>query len=298
MQKILFPTDFSAAADHAFIYALKVAEHLKAEINTVHVYHLPYIQAGNLPRTLREVYDSIVIETFENYRSNVPHLRKIADEHGLSHITIKHAMVESKRDVVSTLLNFAERGAYDFIIMGTTGASGLKEIFLGSVAAEMLENASCPVMAVPEKAVFDGHLDKILMTTEFAENEKIAFRRVLDFADSFGAHVSCAHVDTGHTERYTHRMDKLRNDFTGVKNLSFEVIDATNVERALAEYIERNGIDILAMLTHKRNFIQELFTYSLTKKMANHLKVPVLALHEGYPAARAVKGEAVSDAQI
>ena len=55
------------------------------------------------------------------------------------------------------------------------------------------------------------------------------------------------------------------------------MIDATDEEEALAHFIENYRIDILAILTHKRNFFQELFTYSMTKKMAYHLKVPILA---------------------
>jgi len=43
--KILFPTDFSEAADHAYIYALRLADVLAAEINIVHVYDLPSLKA-------------------------------------------------------------------------------------------------------------------------------------------------------------------------------------------------------------------------------------------------------------
>ena len=62
-------------------------------------------------------------------------------------------------------------------------------------------------------------------------------------------------------------------------NVEAVVIDGTSVEESLANFIAEEGIDLLAMRVKKRNFIQEFFTYSMTKKMANHLTVPVLGLH-------------------
>ena len=74
-------------------------------------------------------------------------------------------------------------------------------------------------------------------------------------------------------------MDKFIAESEKYDKMVVEVIDDLNIEKALAEFIERNQIDILAMRIKKRSFIQELFTYSMTKKMTNHLEVPVLGLH-------------------
>ncbi|MEL6274345.1 MAG: universal stress protein, partial [Bacteroidota bacterium] len=41
MQRILFPTDFSDAANHAFSYALRVAQVLNAKIIVFHAYEMP-----------------------------------------------------------------------------------------------------------------------------------------------------------------------------------------------------------------------------------------------------------------
>ncbi|MDX1478831.1 MAG: universal stress protein [Saprospiraceae bacterium] len=278
MKKILFPTDFSEAADRAFIYALNVADKLDAGITTVHAYHLPYVKAMHLPQTLKEVYDSIVIEEFDNYRDHVPRLRELATAQGLGQVPLHHVMVEAGAGVVRAILGVARDDQSEMIIMGTTGASGLREIFLGSVAAEILENASCPVLAVPVRAVFDGAIDKIAMTTEFAPGEKMALVRLLRFADLFHADVYVVHVDTAHTEQFARRMDTFTSDLDH-PNLYHQVIDALDVEPALARFIEEYRIDVLAMLTHKRNALQELFTYSMTKKMAYHLRVPILAFH-------------------
>ena len=43
----------------------------------------------------------------------------------------------------------AKNRSVDLIIMGTRGTTGLKRIFLGSVAQKVIGYAPCPVMVVP-----------------------------------------------------------------------------------------------------------------------------------------------------
>ncbi len=279
--KILFPTDFSEAADRAFIYALNVADRIGGEITTVHVYDVPHVRAAHLPHTMSKVYDSIALEQFENYKDHIPHLREIATENNMGHISVNHSMVEiSKHGIVQTIVNAGRKAKADFLVMGTTGASGLKEAFLGSFAAEVLENAMAPVLAVPVRAEFDGLLDTIAFATEYREEDADALRSTINFAKLLDAKVLCVHVDTSHTEAYTKRMEAFMDKFKDTESLVWEVVDNVSVEEGLVDFVDNNEVDILAMYIKKRNFIEELFTYSLTKKMANHLAVPVFGLHK------------------
>ena len=277
MKKILFPTDFSNTAENAFIYALQIAQKMKAEILTLHVYQLPAINDINLPNTLREIYESIDLEEFENYKDSIPHLRKIAADNNLDQVEVEHLMIQG--ETVPSILKIAKKEAVDMIVVGTTGATGLKEIFLGTVAADVLEKASCPVLTVPVEARFDGKLDKIAVTTSFKEEEKRAIQKILGFAKPFDAEVYCINIDTNHTEFYKQQMKQLEADFWPIKNIHFKVLEGTDIETEVANFMWKEAIDMLVMVTHKRNFWQKLFRYSHTKSMAYHLKRPLMAFH-------------------
>ena len=276
MAKILFPTDFSPTADHAFQYALRVAHKLNVNINTLHVYQLPDISHVHLPTTLQEVYQSIELEEFDNYRDHVPYLRQLSKKYGFENVEVKHAMVNGP--VVQTILQVAKEEEAELIIMGTVGASMFKEIFLGSVAGEIMEKASCPVLAVPKEAVFDGRIDRIAITTEFKEREKVALRRVLDFARLFDAEVYCINVDIAHVEAYRKNMDTFKKDFEQEPKLQFFVEDGSDINTTIVEFLKKHEIDLLAMLTHRRNFFQELFNFSRAKSMSYHTNFPILAI--------------------
>ena len=276
MKNILFPTDFSDAAEKAFIYALHLADKVGATITLLHVYIKPEVK-GMLPHTLSEFYASYDLDEFQNYKDSIPPLREIQQANGFSHVNVVHLLKPGSK-IVPNIIQTAKEEAADMIIMGTTGAHGLKGIFLGSIAGEVLENAECPVMAIPEKAVFDGEIDHLAFTTTFKEEEKKALEKVIGLLSSFHPEIHCINVDLAHTESITHRMDAFKASFQDKGNLFFHVLEDNDMKKAITDFLEEKQIDVLAMVTHKRNFLQELFSYSRTKMMSYHARTPVLSI--------------------
>ena len=206
----------------------------------------------------------------------MPSLQQIAAEQGPAAVALDSKIVQGAP--IEAILNAAREMQMDLIIMGTEGASGLREIFIGSNAGEVLEKAHCPVLSVPEKATFDGAIDRLAVTTSFKEEDKAALHWVLNFAQPFNARVTCVNVDLAHKEDLVNTKNSWEEEFSRFGNLDFEVIDGIDFETAIARFMETEKIDILGMLTHKRTILQELFTYSRTKKMAYHSTTPILAL--------------------
>ena len=113
---------------------------------------------------------------------------------------------------LKTILAVAAEEEADMIIMGTTGAGGMKGI-IGSVAGNVMEHASCPVLAVPRKAVFDGTINKIAYTTSFKKEEEGGLRKVIEMAKVADAELHCVNVDLPHTESYLQRMTELATQY-------------------------------------------------------------------------------------
>lgn len=276
MKNILFPTDFSEAANKAFIYALHLADHTKATITTLHVYQKPQLKSMTLPHTLEEFYATFDLYEFENYRNRLPEIMEIANTHGFGHIEIRHLLEQG--ETKEKIAEVAKREAADLIVMGTTGARGLKGILLGSVAAAMLVEAPCPVLAVPEKNTFDGALNKIAYTTSFQEDEKKGLEVLQQLLLPYHPDIYCLNVDLGHTQSIHDPMKQWKADIHANNHIHFEVLDGTDIYKAAISYVEENNIDLIAMVTHKRRWIEELFTYSHARKMSSYGRVPVLSL--------------------
>ena len=279
MKNILFPTDYSPASENAFIYALNIAKKLKAKITTVHVSNMPVVEIEGkaFPKGIERIQESLEMEEFEDYKDGLVHLKSIAKKNNLEAVPLQHVMENGK--VIQTILKVANDEGVDLIIMGTKGAGWIKEVFFGSNTSEVLENATCPVLAIPQKAKFDGAIDEIAVTTNFTDEDKKVIHEALKFASWFDATVQVVHVDLNRVHQYTNKIIDLKKEFEAyINRMDFIVLDSDHFTESLAAHLENNSYDMVAMTTHKRNWIQELFNYSRAKSMTYQYNIPVLAM--------------------
>lgn len=276
MKKILFPTDFSDVSNNAFIYALKLADSINAEIITMHAYQLPQANYINVSEYLHEIYDVTELSNFENYKDEVPILRSIAAENNLDHIKISHALILGS--LIPEIQKITEKEHIDFVVMGTKGATGLKETFLGTVATKVMNDVKAVVLAIPERCQYQP-IKKILFVTQFRPEDVEALKKVMALAKVFGAHIDCLRVvaspGTGKSD-YREEWEKI------VKNHDIQLhsITSNDVEGIVLNFIDLHKINMVAMHVYHRNFFEKLFKVSLSKKLAFHVDVPILAIHE------------------
>lgn len=279
MKNILFPTDFTSTSSHALIYALQIAGKFNATLSVVHIYEKPDVGMFYLPNTLQEFYEVLEEQEMSNFKQSIQEVTELVEKHGFQNVTLRHALVGGL--ALEKILETAKSEASDLIVMGTTGARSLLELFVGSLSGEVMEKAACPVLAVPEDAIFDGRIDNIVITTNFLEEDVKALNAVLDFASHFDATVHCVHADLAHTSEYTHLMDSFKAPFADKDKLVFEVLEGNDLYDMLTGYMQQQHCDLLAMISHQRNFIQELFHFSRVKMMAYHSSTPVLSIPAG-----------------
>ncbi|MGB3078552.1 MAG: universal stress protein [Saprospiraceae bacterium] len=273
MKKILYPTDFSETAENAFIFALQIADHLGASIITIHAFDKPDISSFNLPDTLRDVYDSIDLDVFENYEDEVPVLRDIAIDNGYYHVPMVHVLEEGA--AVSAILRTANKNKADLIVMGNTGAGMMEKFFFGTVSGKVLEEAHCPVILVPVTAQFDGIIDNIAIATNMTEEDALFIEEVRKFRELMGCHIHLVHINT------TQNMDdsqmksfceRWHND----KKITPHIVNHNDINEGLENFVNENKIDLLALLSHKRNWFEDLFSKTRAKSISFHKTIPLL----------------------
>lgn len=141
IQKILVPFDVSPHAAEALAYAADLARLYAASLRIVYVdqpltYNLPEGYAVASPEQLAEIA--------AYFERDVAHARQAALASGAP--LVETAVLRG--EAASEILNYAKQGAYDLIVMGTHGRTGLPHLLLGSVAEKVLRSAHCPVLTV------------------------------------------------------------------------------------------------------------------------------------------------------
>ncbi len=91
----------------------------------------------------------------------------------------------------------AKRNAYEMVVVGTHGRTGLSRLVLGSVAEEVIRNARIPVLTVgpkaQEKVFFSSPKLTLLISTGLTPNSSRAEEYGVDLARRLGARVIFFH---------------------------------------------------------------------------------------------------------
>ncbi len=276
MKKIVFPTDFSKVATNAFIYALELAKQYHAEIILLHTYELPIVDYQFASQNYKTLFDSLELINFDRFKEEAAKLKEIIAKHKAEKVRLSHALRDG--DLVFNLKELIREEQADFVVMGTAGASGWSEYFLGTNTTEAISNLNVPVLSVPKEASFTG-IETIAFTTRFREKDKKALQEIIHLAKGLQAKVKCLYVETRDTDNTPATYEDWKSHFK-LEPVQFYIIPNDDVEATITDFISGNTVDVLAMMTYKKGFFAHLFAQSFTEKMANHLSIPVLALHE------------------
>lgn len=276
MKKILFPTDFSEVANNAFVHALEFAKIVNAELVLLHTFEFPIYDNQFFPENYNVVFNSIELSAFDMFKTEIPKLRVIAAERNLNQIKMSHRLMDGS--LLYNIKKAIEEENIDFIVMGTSGAAGWEAFFLGTNTGNVLNAVDVPVLSVPSDSKFKK-IEIIGFTTRYRVKDKKALKDVLKIAKKTKATVKCLYVKTNDSDVSASTMKEWEEEFTGEPVL-FSIILSNDVQDTILDFVLFKDIDILAMITYKRNFFVELFKPSLTQKFSNRLGIPVLAMHE------------------
>jgi len=274
MKKILFPTDFSEASNNAFVHALEFAKLVHGELILLHTFELPVFDNQFFPENYAAIYDSVELSEFDMFKDEIPKLRAIAEAHHLDKIKMSHRLKDG--DLVSNIKGTSKEEKIDYIVMGTSGATGWDSFFMGTNAASVVTQAGVPVFCVPSNAPFNP-IKTIGFTTRFRAKDKKALQSVLELAHKAKAKVRCLYVKTSDSDVSKATIAKWEEEFKS-EPIEFFVIDSDDVQATILDFIMYKDIDVLTLLPYKRGFFEGLFKPSLTKKLTTDFEIPILSI--------------------
>ncbi len=145
LQKILVPTDLSPEARHILTEAQRFAESFSASIDLLYVWSPPPLVG---PETLLAGVGMSEQPLLEMLEGNAhEQLDRFTNDVRSAGIQVANTFCE-QGDPASAIVERAESGHYDLLVLGTHGRSGLSHLLLGSVTEKVVRNARCPVLTV------------------------------------------------------------------------------------------------------------------------------------------------------
>jgi nucleotide-binding universal stress UspA family protein len=145
VKKILVPVDFSKHSASAMAAAAELSGTYQVPMTLVHVYQplefgLPDGFVGHLPMPVSDLLAALQRQLGDS--------EKEAERAGAFAVDSKLL----QGSVATEIVDYARREGYDLIVIGTHGRTGLKHLFMGSVAERVVRLASCPVLSLRSAA--------------------------------------------------------------------------------------------------------------------------------------------------
>ena len=270
MKKILVPTDFS---NHAY-YALKVASQIAkkngGEIILLHMLELPH-QAGDAIGS-GHILPEIML--FKN--SAINRLEELMDDECLEGLKVSEVIQFEL--AFEGILKVSEKNDIDLIVMGSHGASGFKEMFIGSNAEKVVRYSPAPVLII-KKDVGEFNVDKFVFASDFTDEIKKPFAKVVEFANKFGAELELAMINTPSTFKPTHVAEEIMKNFVSnftINKYTVNIYNDVSVENGILHFADHIDADLIGVSTHGRKGLSHFFNGSNSEDLVNHALRPVV----------------------
>ena len=275
MKRILFPTDFSEVATNAFVYALELANLVQAEVLVLHSYDLIPMDDQFFPENFNEIYDSVELANFEQFKDEIPKLHAIMEDHQLGNIKMSHRLMEG--DLTSCIKKSIEEDKIDYLVMGTSEVGEWEALFAGSNSGSVILGLDIPMFCVPLGVKFKA-VKNIGYVNHYTPKDKETLGVVLGIAKMINASVKSLYVRTSKSEMDAETKKSWEESFSQEPIAFFEVRN-DEIKQMTLDFVSHQEIDVLTMLTYKKNIFEGMFVPNYAKKNALGIEIPILVIH-------------------
>jgi nucleotide-binding universal stress UspA family protein len=285
IKKILFPTDFSANANHALLHAVQLADFHKGELIVQHVVS-DYFEKHSHWSTLFDIHE------FQKYMDCYVEAEMAKSlPKDVSSITIRPVI--SKGKPAEEIAALADKEMVDFVVMGSAKAV---------VTGKVIRLTNRPVLAISSQSgrgdePTPGMVKRILVTTDFSEHSKRVVNYAFELKRAFGANIYLMYVietpkaiefgiKQGHLTNAMEKMkewalnqlinltpDEFINDSTLVR-----IVESGPASDRIAQVAAEMKADITILGTHEYSAIHKHLLGSTTDRVLAKISAPILTV--------------------
>lgn len=266
MKKILVPTDFSEQSNYALKAAAKIAKHSQGEIYLLHMIDIPDLQGFKEEVSIPEiVFFKHLTEQKLEEQANQPFLENLKVHKLLKLIkTFKGVQEVSKEYNI------------DLVVMGSHGASGMKEFLIGSNTEKVVRTSDVPVLVIKGQKD-DLKLKNMTFTSNFDTKDKPNYIKATKIAEKFNANLLLLYINTPTNFATTdHIESKIKSFECEYDKAKTHIYNDFTVEKGIINFNTKNDSDLTIINTHGRKGIAHFFNGSISEDLVNHSDRPIL----------------------
>ena len=273
MKKIIVPIDFSEHSEYALKTAAGLARKYNAEVLALH---------------MLELSDALLTRTSAHEQRKAVFFLELAKKRFDEFLEkkylkdVKLVPIVKHFKVFSEVNDVAKEHNADLIVMGSHGANGFKEFFVGSNTERVVRNAEIPVLVVKNE-ITDLNFGTVVFATDFDEENVRPYLNATKMFDMLGAKLKLLYVNLPNEHfRSSEEINKRIAEFLLTADGNLDRLDDVSyqadysVEKGVINFANKLGADLIAIPTHGRKGIAHFFAGSIGEDIANHASLPVM----------------------
>jgi len=273
MKKIIVPIDFSEHSEYALETAAVLAKKYNAEILALHMLELSNAlisNAENLQQEETVFYLKLAEQKFQDF----------LDKDYLKEVKVTPLVKHFK--VFSEVSDVAKEHGADLIVMGSHGASGLKEVLVGSNTEKVVRHSNIPVLVIKENPILTD-FENVIFASDFSEEAIKPYLNASRMFEVLDAKMHLVYVNlpdnrfrssTEIEKRVASFLKAAEGNLDKMKEVAY--VNDYTIEKGVLNYSNIIGGDLVAVATHGRKGLAHFFEGSISEDIANHSTLPVM----------------------
>mgnify|MGYP001813861431 CR=1 FL=1 len=276
MKRIILPTDFSDNAYNAICYAIKLFKDEECTFYLLNTYTPAIYQAEYVLHSPGQIGLGDIYQ--ENSLAQLKDLKKqlIAEFNNKKHTFMVHSAFNT---LVEEIVETSKNEHADMVIMGTQGATGAKEILIGTNTVHVIKKACCPVIAIPPNFKYENPKEILLPTDLEINYQKEQLETLVSLAQHHISRIDIMHVSSGYelSKEQLKNKKRLEKIFGKIAHL-FHEMPNQEITTAINTFQQKNKVNFLVMIQNRHTFLERLFIEPIIKKLGFHVTIPFMVI--------------------
>lgn len=277
MKTILCAVDYSKNSISALKYAYVLSSKIDANLVVIHVFNIPTLSSD-----LDEPYFPFEEAVFKKRQTRLEEFctQNLAGD--LKKMNIKTEAVENNL-AVNGIISKASEIRASMVVTGMRGEHLFKDFFIGNTTQQLLEEAPCPILAIPNISHLK-EIKTIVYATDFEEEDIDAINELISIIKPLKPTIKMVHISSKNEYDSKLLMEwfkELLKQKVHYKNIEFEVVFSEDIFNSLKIYLKDSNADLVGMTERKKTgFVKKMFHRDLVKKMESFGEIPLISFNE------------------
>ncbi len=272
MSKIIVAIDFSDCSINAFIHALSIAQKTESDMLLI------WVQKPVAEKDKFEVINKDTAAKVEQQFNDL--VAKYQKELPKNKISFKIRTGKVYKEITSEAREIRAM----LVVVGTHGAKGFEEFWIGSNANRIVSSSPCPVITIRAGINVQRPLKKIVLPIDstLETRQKSSFTGYLAKAHDAEVHV---------LSLYTSKVSEVRKNvdnyakqvatYFDKEGISYVMtsMDADNISDAMIKYAQTIDANLISIMTEQETTASNLWMGPYANQTVNHSPIPVLSIH-------------------